>query len=116
MCHTVGLGATPGKTKTPKTKTTVRAAPDSDEKIDTIASVEGMSAKEVLEVVEREVDDARTVMTQFKQQIADIRAQLAEAQAEVESGTRETAGGVSYLELRLQLLLRFCAHTRTHRG
>ena len=60
--------------------------------------------------VEREAGEAREVMAQFRQQVADIRAQLAEAREEVESGARPTSGGVSYLELKLQLLLSYCTH------
>ena len=69
-----------------------------------------VSEKDVLAAVEREAGEAREVMAQFKQQIADIRAQLAEVGGEVEAGARPTSGGVSYLELKLQLLLSYCTH------
>ena len=99
-------GVTPGKAKKSETKTAALGAPIDDD-VDLPA---GVSRKEVLAVVERECDDAKAVITQFKQQIADIRAQLSSAQEEVESGARPTSGGVSYLELKLQLLLSYCTH------
>jgi len=70
----------------------------------------GMTEREVRAVVEREAGDAKNVMSQFRQQIADVRAQLGSARAEVSAGARPTAGGVSYLELKLQLLLSYCTH------
>ena len=70
----------------------------------------GMTELEVRAVVEREAGDAKNVMSQFRQQIADVRAQLGSARAEISAGARPTAGGVSYLELKLQLLLSYCTH------
>ena len=70
----------------------------------------GLAERDVRAVVERETADARSVMAQFRQQTADVRAQLAAAREELGAGARPTAAGVSYLELKLQLLLSYCSH------
>jgi hypothetical protein len=103
---TPGKVAKPGKFKTPKAEMPAEV----QESCSNEQEVVSLPGKQVQAVLDRESDEVRAVLAQFQQQIADVRTQLADVQAEVEAGQRPTSGGVSYLELKLQLLLSYCTH------
>ena len=105
----MGGEATPGKVKRPNVTGSLRNEAAGAE-LAALASRAGISQKEVNAVLEAESAEVRAVLTQFQQQVAEVRSQLEDMHAQVEGGHRPTSGGVSYLELKLQLLLSYCTH------
>ena len=105
----MGGAATPGKAKRLNVKESLRNEAVGAE-LAALASRAGISQQEVDAVLEAESAEVRAVLTQFQQQVAEVRSQLEEMHAQVEGGHRPTSGGVSYLELKLQLLLSYCTH------
>ncbi|KAJ1492805.1 Sas10/Utp3/C1D family-domain-containing protein [Baffinella frigidus] len=64
---------------------------------------------EVEAIVEVDGKELVKVLQDLRESVADVRVQIQGAKAKVEGGRMPTANGVTYLEVKLQLLLSYCA-------
>ncbi|EKX44100.1 hypothetical protein GUITHDRAFT_153057, partial [Guillardia theta CCMP2712] len=80
---------------------------ETDQAVDAFADVSQQLREEVLTA---EAPDLIAMLRDFKSQIAEVRTQLSADTERVKEGALPTSNGVSYLELKLQLLLSYCTN------
>jgi U3 small nucleolar RNA-associated protein 3 len=70
----------------------------------------GLSEKERLAILENDSPELLVLLGDFARYIKEVRAQLLPVRERVKAGGLPTASGVSYLEVKLQLLLSYCTN------
>ena len=78
---------------------------DSEEEVEDPA----LPDHEVDAVVEVDGKELVKVLKELRESVADVRVEIQRAKAKIEDGRMPTANGVTYLEVKLQLLLSYCA-------
>ena len=105
------------KSKAVKTKGAIaldeelEALEDDDDQVEKVErDLSGLSEEERLAILENDSPELLVLLGDFTRYIKEVRAQLLPVRERVKSGSLPTASGVSYLEVKLQLLLSYCTN------
>lgn len=70
----------------------------------------GISIEEKLQILENESPELLKLLEEFKEQVSEIRGNLHPLLVRAQNGEICTSEGISYLEMKLHLLLNYCTH------
>jgi U3 small nucleolar RNA-associated protein 3 len=86
------------------------ALEDGDEVEKVERDLSGLTEEERLAILENDSPELLVLLADFTRYIKEVRGQLLPARERVKRGELPTASGVSYLEVKLQLLLSYCTN------